>query len=118
MLSPENGIGSAIEVVEQVLDSWAGVEWLVSVVFEVLIAPVQGPQTGGLGVVQAGDRESGPVGSEIVAPGRSAFANGQMPWGDVAFDADLAADVFGNLVSAPTLDAGDVKLRKPPVMWP
>ena len=36
-----------------------------------------------------------------------------MPWGDVAFDADLAADVLGNLVGAPTLDAGDVKLRKP-----
>jgi hypothetical protein len=38
-----------------------------------------------------------------------------MPWGDVAFDADLAADVLGNLVGAPTLDAGDVKLRKPAV---
>jgi hypothetical protein len=38
-----------------------------------------------------------------------------MPWGDVAFDADLAADVLGNLVGAPTLNAGNVKLRKPAV---
>jgi hypothetical protein len=35
-----------------------------------------------------------------------------MPCGDVAFDVDLAAEVLGNLVCAPTLDAGDVKLRK------
>jgi hypothetical protein len=98
-----------------VLDSRAGVEWLVPVVFEVLVAPVQGPQTGDPGVVQAGDREAGPVGSKIVAPRRPAFANGQMSCGDVAFDADLAADVLGNLVGAPTLDAGDVKLRKPAV---
>jgi hypothetical protein len=33
----------------------------------------------------------------------------------IAFDADLAADVLGNLVGAPTLDAGDAKLRKPAV---
>ena len=36
-----------------------------------------------------------------------------MPCGDVAFDPDLAADVLGNLIGAPTLDASDVKLRKP-----
>ena len=94
------------------MDSRAGVEWLVAVVFEVLVAPVEGPQTGGPGVVQAGDREAGPVGSEILAPRRSAFADGQMSWGDVAFDADLVADVFGDLVGAPALDAGDVKLGK------
>ena len=76
------------------MDSRAGVEWLVPVVFEVLVAPVQGPQTGGPGVVQACDREAGPVGSKILAPRRPAFANGQMPWGDVAFDADLAADLL------------------------
>ena len=56
-----------------------------------LVAPVQGPQTGGPGVVQSGDWEAGPVGSDILAPGLPAFANGQMPWGDFAFDADLAA---------------------------
>jgi hypothetical protein len=26
------------------------------------------------------------TGAEVLAPGRSAFADGQMPWGDVAFD--------------------------------
>jgi hypothetical protein len=31
-LSPEDGIGSAVEVVEEVLDSGAGVKWLVAVV--------------------------------------------------------------------------------------
>ena len=97
------------------MDSGAGVKWLVPVVFEVLVAPVQDPQTGGPGVVQAGDREAGPVGSDILAPRRPAFANGQMPWGDVAFDADLAADALGNLAGTPTLDAGDVQLRKPGV---
>jgi hypothetical protein len=62
--------------------------------------------------VEAGDREAGPVGPELLAPRRSAFADGQMPWGDVAFDADLAADVLGDLFGAPALDAGDVKLGK------
>jgi hypothetical protein len=88
---------------------------LVPVVFEVVVAPVQCPQTGGPGVVQARDREAGPVGSEVLAPRRPAFANGQMPWGDVAFDADLAAEGLGYLVRAPPLDAGDVKPRKPAV---
>ena len=83
--------GSVNEVVKQVLDSGAGIERLVPVVFQVLVAPVQGPQTGGPGVVQSGDWEAGPVGSDILAPGRPAFANGQMPWGEFAFDADLAA---------------------------
>jgi hypothetical protein len=36
-----------------------------------------------------------------------------MPWGDIAFDVELAANVVGNLAGAPTLDTGDVKLRKP-----
>jgi hypothetical protein len=36
-----------------------------------------------------------------------------MPWGDVAFDADLAAKVLGDLLSAPALNAGDVELGKP-----
>jgi hypothetical protein len=33
------------------------------------------------GVRKPGDRESGPVGAEVLAPGRSAFADGQMSWG-------------------------------------
>ena len=47
--------------------------------------------------MQSGDRESGPVGSKVLAPGRSAFTNGQMSWGDVAFDADFVANVLGDL---------------------
>ena len=62
--------------------------------------------------MQPGDRESGPVGAEVLAPGRSAFANGQMSWGDVAFDADLVANVLGDLAGAPALHAGDVELGK------
>ena len=95
-----------------VLDLGAGVEWLVAVVFEVVVAPIQGPKPGGPGVAHTGDREAGPVGSDIFAPRRPALANGQMPWGNVAFDADLAADVLGDLVGASALDAGDVELRR------
>ena len=62
--------------------------------------------------MQPGDRESGPVGAEVLAPGRSAFANGEMSWGDVAFDADLVANVVGDLTGAPAVHAGDVELRK------
>src|SRR5262245_26387012 len=36
-----------------------------------------------------------------------------MPWGDVAFDTDLATKVFGDLVGAPALDTGDVEVGKP-----
>jgi hypothetical protein len=35
-----------------------------------------------------------------------------MPWCDVAFDADLVANVLGDLAGAPTLHAGDVELGK------
>ena len=42
-LAPEDGVGSAIEIVEQVLDLWAGVERVVAVVFQVPIAPIQRP---------------------------------------------------------------------------
>ena len=34
-----------------------------------------------------------------------------MSWGDVAFDADLVANVLGDLVGAPALYPGDVELR-------
>ena len=43
LLSPEDGIGSVIEVVEQVLDLGAGVERFVAVIFLVPVAPVQRP---------------------------------------------------------------------------
>ena len=82
------------------MDSGAGFKWLVSVVFEVPVAPVQGPESGAFGVVQARDRKSGPFRTEVLAPWWSAFANGQMSWGDVAFDADLVANVLGDLVGA------------------
>jgi len=42
-LAPEDGVGSFVEVVEQVLDLWAGVEWVVPVVFQVPVAPMQRP---------------------------------------------------------------------------
>jgi hypothetical protein len=35
-----------------------------------------------------------------------------MSWGDAAFDADLVADVLGDLAGAPALHAGDVELGK------
>ena len=42
-LAPEDGVGSFVEVVEQVLDSGAGVQRVVTVVFQVPVAPVQRP---------------------------------------------------------------------------
>jgi hypothetical protein len=62
--------------------------------------------------VQPGDRESGPVGTKVLARGRSALTNGQMSWRDVAFDADLFANVLRNLAGEPALHAGDVELGK------
>ena len=35
-----------------------------------------------------------------------------MSWGDVAFDADLVANVVGDLTGAPAVHAGDVELGK------
>ena len=62
--------------------------------------------------MQPGDRESSPVGAEVLAPGRSALADGQMSWRDVAFDANFVANVLGNLAGAPALHAGDVEFGK------
>ncbi len=42
-LAPEDGVSSAIEIVEQVLDLWAGVQRSVAAVFLVPVAPVQRP---------------------------------------------------------------------------
>jgi hypothetical protein len=42
-LAPEDGVGSFVEVVEQVLDLGAGVERVVAVVFQVPVAPIQRP---------------------------------------------------------------------------
>jgi hypothetical protein len=52
------------------------------------------------------------VGAKVLAPGRSAFTDGQMSWSDVAFDANFVANVLGNLAGAPALHAGDVELGK------
>ena len=43
LLAPEDGVGSVVEVVEQVLDLWAGVQRSVAVVFLVRVAPIQRP---------------------------------------------------------------------------
>jgi len=111
-LSPEDGVGVFVEVVEEVLDAGAGVQRLVTVVVEVAVAPVQRPETGGLDVVQAGDGEPGPLRAQVVAPGRSALADRQMAGGDIALDADLAAQPLGDLGGAPPLHASDVELGK------
>ena len=62
--------------------------------------------------MQAGDGKPGPIGPEVVGPGWAAFADGQMPWRDIAFDTDLAAKVLWDLAGAPALDPGDVDVRK------
>ena len=67
-------------------------------------------------IVRLSIGKSGPVGTEVLAPGRSAFANGQMSWGEVAFDADLLANVLGDLARALTLHAGDVRSKGPPAV--
>ena len=81
-------------------------------VFQVAVAPVQRPKPGGFGVVQASDRESGPVGAEVLAPWWSAFTNREMSWSDVAFDANLTTGVLGDLRGTPALHAGDVESGK------
>ena len=50
--------------------------------------------------------------AKVLAPGLSALTNSQMPWCDVAFDADLVANVFGDLARAPALHTGDVEVGK------
>ena len=60
--------------------------------------------------MQAGDGEPGPIRPKVLAPGWAAFADGQMSWGDVAFDTDLAAKVLWDLAGAPALDPGDVNV--------
>ena len=111
-LAPEDGIGSVVEVVEKVLDLRAGVNRFVAVVFLVPVAPVQRPKPGGFGVVQAGDRESGPVRAEVLAPRWSAFTDREMSWSNVAFDANLTTGVLGDLLGTPALYAGDVESGK------
>jgi len=109
-LSPEDGIGTCVEVVEEVLEAWAGLEGLVAVELEVPVAPVQRPEAGGLCVVQACDREPGPLGAEVVGPGGSTLADREMECSHVALDADLAAQPLRDLGGAPPLRASDVEL--------
>jgi len=106
-LSPEDRIGTCVE---EVLEAWAGLEGLVAVELEVLVAPVQRPEAGGLGVVQACDREPGPLGAEVVGPGGSTLADREMEYSHVALDADLAAQPLRDLGGAPPLRTSDVEL--------
>jgi hypothetical protein len=62
--------------------------------------------------VQAADRKASPVGSGVPAPRRPAFADGQMSWGDVAFDADLVANVLGDLPIVWYETLGSAKCKK------
>ena len=96
---PEDGVGVFVEVVEEVLDAGAGVQGLVVVELQVPVAPVQRPEAGGLGVVQACDREPGPLGAEVVAPGWSALADRQVAGRDVALDADLTTQPLRDLAA-------------------
>lgn len=112
-LSPEDRIGTCVEVVEvveEVLEAGAGLEGLVAVELQVPVAPVQRPEAGGLGVVQACDREPGPLGAKVLAPGGSALADREVAGGDVALDADLVAQPLRDLGGAPPLRASDVEL--------
>src|SRR4029077_11403139 len=83
-------------------------------VVEVLVAPVQGPQPGGHGVVQAGDWEAAPVGSES---SRHGGRHSQMVrcLGATSHSTRISLRMCSGTWLAPTLDAGDVKLRKPGV---
>jgi hypothetical protein len=56
-LSPEDGVGSVVEIVEQVLDLWDGVQGVVAVVFQVF-ASVLG-DLAGAPTLHAGDVELG-----------------------------------------------------------
>ena len=62
--------------------------------------------------MQTRDGKPSPIEPEVLAPRWAAFADGQMSWGDVAFDTDLAAKVLWDLAGAPALDASDVDVGK------
>ena len=111
-LSSADWVGSVVEIVEHGLDVWAGVHRVHS-------GGISGSDRASTASMvrwpwcsAAGRSGTGSSRAEILAPGRSAFTDGQMSWGEGAFDADLAATVLRDLVDAPALYAGDVELGK------
>ena len=86
-----------------------GRELVVAVEAEVAVAPVQCPHLGRLRVAEPGDGEPRPFRAGVLAPGRAALDDRQLPGPDVALDADLVPDVLGDTLFAPAADAGDVE---------
>lgn len=61
-------------------------------------------------VTQPSDREGGPFGPEVVAPGCAPLDDGEVSRGDLAFDADLVARVLGHPSGAPALYSCNVQI--------
>ena len=85
-------------------------KWLVAVEAKVAVAPVQSPRLFGGGVTQTGDRKGGPFRPEVSTPGGTPLDDGEVSWGELAFDADLVAGVRGHPRSAPPLHSCDIQL--------
>ena len=105
-LSPEDRSRIVVDLVQQVDDVGRRLELVIAVGAEITVAPVQRP--GGLRVAEPGDGEPCPFRAGVLAPGRAALDDRQLPGPDVALDADLVPDVLGDALFAPAADAGDV----------
>ncbi len=107
-LAPEDAGWVAVDLAGQVVDAVRGYKQVVDMESEVAVAPVQGPGLVGGGVAQARDRKAGPFRPGVLVPGSVPLDDRDVPWGDLALDADLVAGVLGNPRGAPSLDPCDV----------
>src|SRR5215210_6879204 len=81
--SPEDAAVVLLDRRQQRLDLRRGGQRIETMELEVPVPPVHGPLATGLRVMNADDREPGPVRSEVGSPWRPAFEDGHEPIGDV-----------------------------------
>jgi len=108
-LSPEDRGGVAVDLRQEVVEVGGWFELVVAVEAEIAVTPVQRPHPGGLRVAEPGDGEPCPFRAGVLAPGRAALDDRQLPGPDVALDVDLVPDVLGDALFAPAADPGDVE---------
>ena len=111
-LSPEDRGWVTADFPQQVIDMWRGRDLFVEVEPEVAIAPVQRPAPGRFDVPEPRDRQPRPLRACVLAPGRPAFHDRQMPQPYVTLNSDLIAGMLRHALFAPAPHPRHIQLRQ------
>lgn len=99
-LAPEDAGGVFVDLGEELVEPWGGLDHVVAMPAAVAVRAVEPPEVVGRLIAQLGDGLARPIGSEIGLPGRSALEDGDALPAHIALDAHLVTVLSGDLVLA------------------